>query len=174
MQMLGITDYLWRLLPANPILLQVVETGGKRKRWVSFGVATNLAALAYFKYANFGVDTLNALLAAAGAQPLAFARVLLPIGLSFYIFHAISYLVDIYRREAEPTRDVIDFAAFIALFPHLIAGPMLRYHLLAEQFREREHSWRRFSKGCVIFMVGFCKKVLVADTIAPVADAAFG
>src|SRR4029079_9671031 len=85
-----------------------------------------------------------------------------------------SYLVDIYRREAEPTRDVVDFAAFIALFPHLIAGPMLRYHLLAEQFRAREHSWRRFSKGCVIFMVGFCKKVLIADTIAPVADAAFG
>jgi len=146
----------------------------KRKRWVCLGVAANLAALAYFKYANFGVETLNALLAAAGAQPLAFAHVLLPIGLSFYIFHAISYLVDIYRREAEPTRDVIDFAAFIALFPHLIAGPMLRYHLLAEQFRHREHSVERFARGCVIFMVGFCKKVLIADTIAPVADAAFG
>jgi len=156
------------------LAMGATQDEGKRKRWVSFGVAANLAALAYFKYANFGVDTLNALLAAAGAQPLAFAHVLLPIGLSFYIFHAISYLVDIYRREAEPTRDVVDFAAFIALFPHLIAGPMLRYHLLAEQFRAREHSWRRFSKGCVIFMVGFCKKVLVADTIAPVADAAFG
>jgi len=144
-----------------------------RKRWVTFGVAANLAALAYFKYANFGVETLNALLVASGAQPLAFAHVLLPIGLSFYIFHAISYLVDIYRREAEPTRDVVDFAAFIALFPHLIAGPMLRYHLLAEQFRHREHSVERFSRGCVFFMVGFCKKVLIADSIAPIADAAF-
>src|SRR5262249_46487881 len=82
-------------------------------------------------------------------------------------------LVDIYRREAIPARDVIDFAAFIALFPHLVAGPVLRYHLLAEQFRHREHSRERFTRGCVLFMVGFCKKVLVADAVAPLADAAF-
>src|SRR5258706_7255645 len=144
-----------------------------RMRWLTLGVAGNLLALGYFKYANFGVESLNALLDAAGAPPLAFARVILPIGLSFYIFHAVSYLVDIYRREAEPTRDFVDFAAFIALFPHLIAGPMLRYHLLAEQFRAREHSVERFARGAVLFMVGFCKKVLVADAIAPVADAGF-
>jgi alginate O-acetyltransferase complex protein AlgI len=144
-----------------------------RFRWVTLGVAANLLALAYFKYANFGVESLNTLLVAGGWPPLSLAHVLLPIGLSFYIFHAISYIVDIYRREAEPTRDVIDFAAFIALFPHLIAGPMLRYHLLAEQFRAREHSLERFARGSVLFMAGFCKKVLVADAIAPVADAAF-
>ena len=156
------------------LAIGATDDEAKRKRWVTIGVAANLAALGYFKYANFGVETLNALLAGAGMKPLAFAHVLLPIGLSFYIFHAISYLVDIYRREAEPTRDVVDFAAFIALFPHLIAGPMLRYHLLARQFRHREHSVERFTRGCVLFMVGFCKKVLIADTIAPVADAAFG
>lgn len=145
----------------------------RRTRWLAAGVSANLLALAYFKYANFGVESLNALFAAAGWPPVEFAHVLLPIGLSFYIFHAISYLVDIYRREALPARNILDFAAFIALFPHLIAGPMLRYHLLASQFHEREHSLERFSRGCVLFMVGFCKKVLVADTIAPVADAAF-
>jgi alginate O-acetyltransferase complex protein AlgI len=144
-----------------------------RARWLAFGVTANLLALAYFKYANFGVDSLNALLAAMELPPLAMAHVLLPIGLSFYIFHAISYLVDIYRGEAPPARNIVDFAAFIALFPHLIAGPMLRYHLLAEQFAKREHSIERFSRGCVLFMVGFCKKVLVADAIAPIADAAF-
>jgi alginate O-acetyltransferase complex protein AlgI len=144
-----------------------------RLRWLALGVAANLAALGYFKYANFGVESLNAILAVAGWTPLPFAHVLLPIGLSFYIFHAISYLVDIHRREAEPTRDIVDFAAFIALFPHLIAGPMLRYHLLAGQFRSREHSVERFARGSALFMVGFCKKVLVADAIAPVADAAF-
>lgn len=145
-----------------------------RKRWLALGVTLNLATLAYFKYANFGVESFNSLLAALGLPVFDFAHVVLPIGLSFYIFHAISYLVDIYRREAPPARNLIDFAAFIALFPHLVAGPVLRYHLLAEQFRGRVHSMERFSRGCVIFMVGFCKKVLIADSVAPLADAAFG
>jgi alginate O-acetyltransferase complex protein AlgI len=145
----------------------------RRKRLLSAGVIVNLLALGYFKYANFGVESLNVALVAAGFGPIEFAHVLLPIGLSFYIFHAISYLVDIYRREAPPARNLIDFAAFIALFPHLVAGPVLRYHLLAEQFRSRTHSLDRFSRGCVVFMIGFCKKVLIADTVAPLADAAF-
>lgn len=142
-------------------------------RYLTLGVVLNLAALAYFKYANFGVETFNALLVAAGFQAMPWSHVLLPIGLSFYIFHAISYLVDIYREEAPPARNLIDFAAFIALFPHLVAGPVLRYHLLAQQFGNRVHSMERFSRGCVIFMVGFCKKVLIADSVAPLADAAF-
>ena len=145
----------------------------RRYRLLCVGVGLNLLALAYFKYANFGLDTLNVLLQDMGLEPVNFVRILLPIGLSFYIFHAISYMVDIYRREAAPANNLIDFAAFIALFPHLVAGPVLRYKLLAEQFRHREHSWARFGQGCVLFMVGFCKKVLVADSVAPLADAAF-
>ncbi|GEM47007.1 MBOAT family O-acyltransferase [Deinococcus cellulosilyticus] len=140
---------------------------------VSTGIVLNLLALGYFKYANFGVDSFNALLQAFGTQPLPWTPILLPIGLSFFIFHAISYLVDIYRKEAQPTRNLIDFAAFIALFPHLIAGPVLRYHLLAEQFRSRTHTFEKFSQGSLRFMVGFCKKVLIADSIAPLADASF-
>jgi alginate O-acetyltransferase complex protein AlgI len=145
----------------------------KRYQLLTVAVSANLIALGYFKYANFGVDSLNVALVALGFEPLAFAHVLLPIGLSFYIFHAISYLVDIYRREAPPARNFIDFAAFIALFPHLVAGPVLRYHLLAAQFKNRVHSLSNFAHGCVIFMVGFCKKVLVADSVAPLANAAF-
>lgn len=147
------------------------ETG--RRRWLVAGVTLNLSALAYFKYANFGISSLNALLVSVGFESIAWTEVILPIGLSFYIFHAISYLVDIFRREAPPARDLIDFAAFIALFPHLVAGPVLRYHLLAEQFRSRVHSLERFSRGTIVFMIGFCKKVLIADTVAPLADAAF-
>jgi alginate O-acetyltransferase complex protein AlgI len=145
----------------------------KRYRLLFMAVALNLLTLAYFKYANFGVESLNLALAALGFSKLEFAHVLLPIGLSFYIFHAISYLVDIYRREAPPARNLIDFAAFIALFPHLVAGPVLRYHLLAEQFRSRVHSIDHFARGCVVSMVGFCQKVLIADSVAPLADAAF-
>ncbi len=144
-----------------------------RKRLVTLGITLNLMTLAYFKYANFGVAAFNDLLGLLGFEPVRFARVLLPIGLSFYIFHAISYLVDIYRKEAPPARNLVDFAAFIALFPHLVAGPVLRYHLLAQQFRERIHSLNRFAKGAMVFMSGFCVKVLLADPVAPLADAAF-
>lgn len=145
----------------------------RRYRLLTTGVTLNLLALGYFKYANFGIDSLNVALIGLGFQSIEFTHVLLPIGLSFYIFHAISYLVDIYRREAPPARNLIDFAAFIALFPHLVAGPVLRYHLLAEQFRSRTHSLDRFARGCVVFMIGFCKKVLIADSVSPLADAAF-
>lgn len=155
--------------------LAIGATADERRRYrlLAAGVSLNLLALGYFKYANFGIDSLNALLAGLGLKAVDYTRVILPIGLSFYIFHAISYLVDIYRREAQPARNFIDFAAFIALFPHLVAGPVLRYHLLAEQFRSREHSYERFARGCMIFMIGFCKKVLIADSVAPMADAAF-
>ncbi len=145
----------------------------RRHRLLSAGVTLNLLALGYFKYANFGIESLNLALTGLGFNAIEFTRVLLPIGLSFYIFHAISYLVDIYRREAPPARNFVDFAAFIALFPHLVAGPVLRYHLLAQQFRSRTHSLARFSRGCILFMVGFCKKVLIADSVAPLVDAAF-
>lgn len=158
---------------AIALAIEASTEEARRYRILTVGVALNLLALAYFKYANFGIGSLNTALIGIGLTPIAFEHVLLPIGLSFYIFHAISYLVDIYRREAPPARNLIDFAAFIALFPHLVAGPVLRYHLLAQQFRSRVHSMANFAQGSVIFMIGFCKKVLIADTVAPLADAAF-
>jgi len=158
---------------AIALVMDSSTSPSRRFRVLALGVSLNLLALAYFKYANFGIASLNTLLQGVGLVPVAWTTVLLPIGLSFYIFHAISYLVDIYRHEAPPARNLIDFAAFIALFPHLVAGPVLRYHLLAEQFRSRVVSLERFGRGCTLFMVGFCKKVLIADTVAPLADAAF-
>jgi len=155
------------------LILEKVKTQ-KIRFWVlSIAVLVNLVTLAYFKYANFGIESLNTILASLGIQGLSWTLVLLPIGLSFFIFHAISYLVDIYRNEARPAKNIIDFSAFIALYPHLIAGPVLRYHLLSEQFRTREHSWDRFSQGTIRFMVGFTKKILIADTVAPLSDAVF-
>lgn len=143
------------------------------RKWVAVGVAGDLATLAYFKYANFGVDSLNELLVAAGSGPLEMANIILPIGISFYIFQAISYVVDVYRGDTEPTRRFVDFAAFIALFPQLIAGPVLRYKDLADQFRERTHTLQKFGEGSMRFMQGFIKKVFIADSIAPLADSAF-
>ncbi len=146
---------------------------GARFRWLTLGVVVNLGTLLYFKYANFAVSSLNALLGSLHAPALAWTQVLLPIGLSFYTFHAISFLVDLYRGQADPPENFWSFAAFIALFPHLVAGPVLKYHLLAEQFRQREHSFARFSQGAQRFMAGFCKKVLIADMTAPLAVAAY-
>jgi alginate O-acetyltransferase complex protein AlgI len=98
---------------------------------------------------------------------------LIPIGISFYIFQAISYIADVYRGDTEPTRRFVDFAAFIALFPQLIAGPVLRYKDLAVQFAQRTHTVDKFAEGATRFMQGFIKKVFIADTIAPLADNAF-
>lgn len=144
-----------------------------RKRILMLGVAGDLATLGYFKYFNFGVAAFNDMLGYTGAEPVTLWSVILPIGISFYIFHAISYIVDIYRGHARVVQSFIDFAAFIALLPQLVAGPVLRYKDLAEQFVYREHSWDKFSEGVLRFSIGLAKKVLIADTVAPVADYAF-
>jgi alginate O-acetyltransferase complex protein AlgI len=99
--------------------------------------------------------------------------VILPIGVSFFVFESISYLVDIYRKDAPPARNFIDFAAFLALYPHLIAGPVMRYKDLSAQIVARTHSLDKFSEGCVWFMVGICKKVLIADSVAPMVGIIF-
>ena len=142
--------------------------------WLAAGVTLDLLALGYFKYADFGLSSLNSLLVVAGAQPLPLLHLILPIGISFYIFESISYLADVYRKEIPATRRLDDFAAFLALYPHLIAGPVIRFRDLAAQFAEREHSPRLFALGVARFMQGFIKKVVIADTVATIADASFG
>jgi len=144
------------------------------KRWAFrllwIGIIGNLSTLGYFKYANFGADMLAALLAPLGINTFTLETIFLPLGISFYVFHALSYIVDIYRKDATPTNNFIDFAAFVALFPHLVAGPILRYSQLAPQLRHREHSLELFSLGVCRFMLGFIMKVLIADQLAPIAS----
>jgi len=144
-----------------------------RKHWLTLGITGNLGILAYFKYANFGVDSFNTLLTTSGLAPLNMANIVLPIGISFYIFQSISYIVDVYRKDVPPARHFVNFAAFIALFPQLIAGPVLRYKDLAHQFESRSHTWAKFNMGCTWFMIGFIKKVFIADSIAPIVDGTF-
>ena len=145
----------------------------KARKWVAIGVTGDLLLLGYFKYFNFGVDSFNALIVSMGGQPWDAWSVILPIGISFYIFHCISYLVDIYRGDAELLPKFRDFAAFVALFPQLVAGPVLRYKDIAYQFAQRTHTWAKFNEGVMYFCAGFCKKVLIADTLAPLADMMF-
>lgn len=142
--------------------------------WLTIGVAGCLAVLGVFKYLAFFVDSLAALLGTDAAGLGMHWRLILPVGISFYVFQSLSYLVDVHRGDAPAAASLTDFAAFIALFPQLIAGPILRYKDLEHQFRHRTHSWDLFCDGVIRFLIGLGKKVLLADTVAPLADAGFG
>ncbi len=145
----------------------------RSRLWMTVGVVIALSFLGYFKYYNFGVDSLSAVLVEMGLEPLRHGRVILPIGISFYTFQIISYLVDVYRGVTPPGRNTIDVAAYVSLFPQLVAGPIVRYSEIAHQFDHREHSWERFARGAERFMLGLARKVLIADAVAPLADAVF-
>ena len=140
---------------------------------VALGVTVNLALLAYFKYANFGIQSLNALLGAFGGRALATVSIVLPVGVSFYAFKAVSYLVDLYHGAASPAESILDLAVYIAFFPQVTAGPITRFGDFGPQLAAPRPSLERFSSGALRFALGFCKKVLIADTVAPLANAAF-
>jgi alginate O-acetyltransferase complex protein AlgI len=164
-----IAKFIVKYLDTNPLWA---------KRIMQLGCGLNLLTLGYFKYWNFGVASFQAILVQTGlAAPDAVAspmvQMILPIGISFYVFHGISFMIDVFRRDAPPAKNFWDFAAFIALFPQLVAGPVLRYKDLADQFTQRTHTWQKFSNGAHRFMLGFAKKVLIADVVAHLADHAF-
>jgi alginate O-acetyltransferase complex protein AlgI len=144
-----------------------------RRRWLAVAVAGNLALLALFKYANFFVANLNAVLGALGWGTVALATIPLPLGISFFTFHSISYVVDVYRRNASAQRRVDSFGLYILLFPQLIAGPIIRYRDIATQITQRERHCGDFAEGVRRVIIGLGKKVLVANTLGNVADQIF-
>jgi alginate O-acetyltransferase complex protein AlgI len=154
---------------------RAMEAGHRRRAQgiLAVAVVVNVGLLAWFKYANFTVETVNGFLGAAGGGALAWTDILLPIGISFYTFHSLSYLIDIYRGTARHLSSPIDFALYITFFPQLVAGPIVRFHEIRDQLVRRTESVPTFAGGVYRFCHGLGKKVLIADTIAPVADAAF-
>ena len=145
----------------------------RAKRVLAFAVAVNLVVLGIFKYANFFADNVNALFLALGVNPIAVPRVLLPIGISFYTFHAISYVVDVYRGDATAQKSPVHAALYLLLFPQLIAGPIIRYRDLADQLARRIVTSDDFAYGVRRFVIGLGKKVLIANVVAAPADAIF-
>lgn len=145
----------------------------KRKLLLTLSICANLGMLAYFKYMNFGVDSLNAILTSMGFEGVSWPKVILPVGISFYTFQTMSYTIDVYRGEAPPVRNIVDFSCFVTLFPQLVAGPIVRYQTIADQLRERTHTWDKFALGTSLFQIGFAKKILLADTVSRIADSAF-
>ena len=147
----------------------------RQRFWtVAAAVALSLGALGFFKYGAFFQTNANHVLAALGAEGMRVLQVALPIGISFYTFQTIAYTVDVYRGAVAPARSFLDFACYVALFPRLVAGPIMRYGAVAGQLVGRRHTWEKFASGAVLFVLGFAKKVLLADPVGRAADAAFG
>ncbi len=136
-------------------------------------VGVNLLVLAVFKYAGFAVGNLNVLMAAIDVEPFAVPEVLLPIGISFFTFHAISYAVDVYRRDASAQKRPVEAALYLLVFPQLIAGPIIRYRQIAAQLPSRLHTTSDFAYGIRRFVIGLSKKMLIANTLAGPADQIF-
>ena len=149
------------------------QSSTRAKSLLAFVVAVNLSVLGIFKYANFFAENVNALLTAVNMRPLAVPHVLLPIGISFFTFHAISYVVDVYRRDASAQKSPVHAALYLLLFPQLIAGPIIRYRDIADQLAQRRVTLDDFGLGVQRFVVGLGKKVLVANVVAGPADKIF-
>lgn len=146
----------------------------QRRNWaLHLGVTSILLVLGYFKYTMFVLGGLGDLSTAFGGVGLTMPEIILPIGISFHAFQSISYIVDVSRKDAPPARHIVDFLAFGSLFPQLIAGPVLRYKDLADQFQNRVHSVETFANGIARFAQGLAMKVLIADNVAPLADRLF-
>src|SRR5271165_2010008 len=146
--------------------------GLSRKQALAVAVAGNLIVLGVFKYANFITGNVAALLRPLGLS-LAPTNIELPLGISFFTFHCLSYIIDVYRRRFRANRDPIDVALYISLFPQLVAGPIVRYKTVARQLDRRRATLGRASVGARIFIVGLAQKVLVADVVAPLVRVAF-
>jgi alginate O-acetyltransferase complex protein AlgI len=136
-------------------------------------VVVNLGLLGVFKYANFFADNLDVLLAQVGIGGLELDPIHLPIGISFFTFQALSYVIDVYRREAPVERNPLNVALYVSMFPQLIAGPIVRYHDVAAQIRERVVGSKRFASGIRRFILGLGKKVLIANVLGHTADRIF-
>lgn len=133
-----------------------------KKFWLTVSVVTGLALLGLFKYADFFIGSINA---AAGLH-LPLLKLALPVGISFYTFQCLSYTIDVYRGNVPPQKNAVSFGAYVALFPQLIAGPIVRYVDVARELENRSHSWEDFRAGLRRFLVGLGKKVILADNFA--------
>jgi D-alanyl-lipoteichoic acid acyltransferase DltB (MBOAT superfamily) len=158
------------------IIIHESKSESKKLAMVKLSVLMNLGFLGFFKYFNFFIDSFATLLRSFGVEPAWHTlHILLPIGISFYTFQSMSYTIDVYRKEFEPERDFFRFATFVALFPQLVAGPIVRARHFLPQFREeKKFEEHRFKEGMTQIIWGFFKKVAIADTLAPFVDQAFG
>jgi alginate O-acetyltransferase complex protein AlgI len=159
---------------ADYLLGRLIDRKVKYKKlWLSLSLLLNLGLLAYFKYANFFVAELNSFLLGLKFFPIEWNAVVLPIGISFFTFQKLSYIIDVYRGKSRALTNVIDFALYIAMFPQLIAGPIVRFSYIRRQLKERRESWNNFYNGTLRFCWGLLKKVVIASSCAQITDLIF-
>ncbi len=179
-------DYLAGLVIANQIgtswaePAQALDHRGTRTRLQKLAllssIVANLSLLMFFKYFNFGIENYNTLMTMLGLDHSrwdSFYRIAFPVGISFYTFHAMSYAIDVYWGEAQPIRNYVDYLCFVAMFPQLVAGPIVRFHEVSSQLQQREHSPEKFARGVAFFACGLAKKIFLANSCGKVADACF-
>jgi D-alanyl-lipoteichoic acid acyltransferase DltB (MBOAT superfamily) len=174
--------FLWLLIASTVmdftcgLWVARAEEPKRRRAIVAASMALNLGLLGYFKYYNFFAESLQALLSRAGLPiPLAHLEVVLPIGISFYTFQSMSYVIDVYRREIPPTRNLVQFATFVSFFPHLVAGPIMRpTTLLPQVAARRRFDLQQFYDGSYLIFWGLFKKVVIADNLAQIVNDLFG
>jgi alginate O-acetyltransferase complex protein AlgI len=168
----GITFAAWFL--AREMARAEARGDNDRERQIMVGgIIVVLLCLGWFKYANLFVKTANQGLQALQVGPIPWNNVILPIALSFTVLQAVSYLIDVRRRTVMAEPHFVSFAAYLDMFPHLIAGPIIRYSWVDKALIERQLTFEDMSIGARRFMLGFAVKVLIADTLAPVVEAAF-
>jgi alginate O-acetyltransferase complex protein AlgI len=155
--------------------LRMQRPGARRGRWLFLSVGANLSMLGFFKYFDFFVGSAAELLTWLGLPTSdATLGLILPVGISFYTFQTMSYSLDVYRRRMEPTRNLLDVATFVAFFPQLVAGPIVRAAEFLPQLREPRRLGGVDVRGAlVLFLVGFFKKTCVSDNLAPAVDIYF-
>jgi alginate O-acetyltransferase complex protein AlgI len=150
------------------------QKGWRRPLVTTLGISANLLALGLFKYADFFIQTTNTALAGMHLnKSIALFGLQLPLGISFIVFHAISYLVDVHRQKVRANSNPLEIAVYLAMFPQLVAGPIVRYNTIYRQLAIRRATWGRASAGMRIFIIGLAQKVLVADETARIATAVF-
>src|SRR5262245_34700188 len=178
----SIVFYAWGEMRFTLVMLFSILVNWRLALWIArtrarpvlaLAVVYNLALLAVMKYGNFAIANWNAVRAWEGLGPLEIGTIGLPLGISFFTFHAISYVVDVYRGDAEAQRRPLDLAVYFLMFPHLIAGPIVRWHYVARQIVARRVDLDEFALGVRRFVVGLGKKTLIANTLAVPADALF-
>lgn len=152
---------------ASGLLIEKFIGTKKAKAVLWISALISIGSLGYFKYADFFIENINA----ATGVSIPLLKIALPVGISFYTFQILSYTIDVYRKDVKAQRSFIDLAAYVSMFPQLIAGPIVRYSDVAVQLKERTHSFDKAAAGIRIFVVGLGKKVLIANALGELCNA---
>lgn len=150
--------------------MHLSEHKAKKRLLLTLSITLNVGLLAYFKYANFFVDNLNSILGALDQSTITWANVLLPIGISFYTFQTLTYSIDVYRKVHNPLNKLQDYLLYIMSFPQMIAGPIVRFNLIADEIEHRDEKYTDKVHGFFRFCIGLAKKILIANVVGAQAD----